>query len=67
DVSSDLAFSPILEDFSQSGQLRSYNNQVISGVPIQLHSIKEMLADILCAKIYSSASRNVRSDLFFDR
>ncbi|QHO21587.1 Replication factor-A carboxy-terminal domain protein [Arachis hypogaea] len=58
DVSSDLAFSPILEDFSQSGQLRSYNNQVISGVPIQLHSIKEMLADILCAKIYSSASRN---------
>ncbi|QHO02956.1 Replication factor-A carboxy-terminal domain protein [Arachis hypogaea] len=40
------------------GQLRSYDNQVISGVPIQLHSIKEMLANILCAKIYSSASRN---------
>ncbi|XP_020967881.1 uncharacterized protein LOC110267087 [Arachis ipaensis] len=59
DVSSDSAFSPILEDFSQCGQLRSYDNQVISGVPIQLHSIKEMLADILCAKIYSSASRNV--------
>ncbi|XLR27753.1 hypothetical protein S83_055653, partial [Arachis hypogaea] len=58
DVSSDSAFSPILEDFSQCGQLRSYDNQVISGVPIQLHSIKEMLADILCAKIYSSASRN---------
>ncbi|QHO06752.1 polyprotein [Arachis hypogaea] len=58
DVSSDSAFSPILEDFSQYGQLRSYDNQVISGVPIQLHSIKEMLADILCAKIYSFASRN---------
>ncbi|XLV01736.1 hypothetical protein S245_016073, partial [Arachis hypogaea] len=58
DVSSDSAFSPIVEDFSQCGQLRSYDNQVISGVPIQLHSIKEMLADILCAKIYSSASRN---------
>ncbi|QHO01264.1 Replication factor-A carboxy-terminal domain protein [Arachis hypogaea] len=55
---SDSAFSPILEDFSQCGQLRSYDNQVISGVPIQLHSIKEMLADILYAKIYSSASRN---------
>ncbi|RYR65869.1 hypothetical protein Ahy_A03g011793 [Arachis hypogaea] len=58
DVSSDSAFSPTLEDFPQHGQLRSYENQVISGVPIQLHSIKEMLADILCAKIYSSASRN---------
>ncbi|QHN81713.1 Replication factor-A carboxy-terminal domain protein [Arachis hypogaea] len=58
DVSSDSAFSPILEDFSQYGQLRSNDNQVISGVPIQLHSIKEMLADILCAKIYSSASKN---------
>ncbi|XP_057756090.1 uncharacterized protein LOC130975290 [Arachis stenosperma] len=58
DVSSDSAFSPIVEDFSQCGQLRSYDNQVISGVPIQLHIIKEMLADILCAKIYSSASRN---------
>ncbi|XLU24443.1 hypothetical protein S245_060509, partial [Arachis hypogaea] len=58
DVSSDSAFSPILEDFSRCGQLRSYDNQVISGVPIQLHSIKEMLADILCAKIYFSASRN---------
>ncbi|QHO29743.1 Replication factor-A carboxy-terminal domain protein [Arachis hypogaea] len=33
---------------------QSYDNQVISGVPIQFHSIKEMLADILCAKIYSS-------------
>ncbi|RYQ92804.1 hypothetical protein Ahy_B09g099049 [Arachis hypogaea] len=58
DVSSDSGFSPIFEDFSRYGQLRSYENQVISGVPIQLHSIKEMLADILCAKIYSSASRN---------
>ncbi|RYR58576.1 hypothetical protein Ahy_A05g024416 [Arachis hypogaea] len=58
DVSFDSAFSPTLEDFPQYGQLRSYENQVISGVPIQLHSIKEMLADILCAKIYSSASRN---------
>ncbi|XLR67806.1 hypothetical protein S83_018478 [Arachis hypogaea] len=58
DVTSDSGFSPILEDFSQCGQLRSYHNQVVSGVPIQLHSVKEMLADILCAKIYSSASRN---------
>ncbi|XP_057747755.1 uncharacterized protein LOC130966951 [Arachis stenosperma] len=58
DVSSDSAFSPIVEDFSQCGHLRSYDNQLIYGVPIQLHSIKEMLADILCAKIYSSASRN---------
>ncbi|QHN78003.1 Replication factor-A carboxy-terminal domain protein [Arachis hypogaea] len=62
DVSSDSAFSPIFEDFSRYGQLRSYENQVISGVPIQLHSIKEMLADILCAKIYSSASRNSTDD-----
>ncbi|RYR73263.1 hypothetical protein Ahy_A02g007613 [Arachis hypogaea] len=59
DVNSDSAFSPIFENFSQYGQLRSYDNQVISGVPIQLHSIKEMLADILCAKIYSSTSRNI--------
>ncbi|XLV02334.1 hypothetical protein S245_016671, partial [Arachis hypogaea] len=59
DVTSDSGFSPILEDFSQCGQLRSYHNQVVSGVPIELHSVKEMLADILCAKIYSSASRNV--------
>ncbi|QHO07518.1 Replication factor-A carboxy-terminal domain protein [Arachis hypogaea] len=58
DVSSDSAFSPIFEDFSRYGQLRSYDNQVISGVPIQLHGIKEMLAGILCAMIYSSASRN---------
>ncbi|QHO44335.1 Replication factor A protein [Arachis hypogaea] len=58
DVTSDSGFSPILEDFSQCGQLRSYHNQVVSGVPIELHSVKEMLADILCAKIYSSASRN---------
>ncbi|XLU24916.1 hypothetical protein S245_060982, partial [Arachis hypogaea] len=58
DVSSDSAFSPIFEDFSRYGQLRCYENQVICGVPIQLHSIKEILADILCAKIYSSASRN---------
>ncbi|XLR58804.1 hypothetical protein S83_009476, partial [Arachis hypogaea] len=62
DVSSDLAFRPIFKDFSPYGQLRSYENQVISGVPIQLHSIKEMLADILCAKIYSSASRNSTDD-----
>ncbi|XLU98279.1 hypothetical protein S245_012619, partial [Arachis hypogaea] len=58
DVSFDSAFSPIFEDFSRYGQLRSYENQLIFGVPIQPHSIKEMLADILCAKIYSSASRN---------
>ncbi|RYR77540.1 hypothetical protein Ahy_A01g002047 isoform B [Arachis hypogaea] len=58
DVSSDSAFSPTLEDFPEYGQLRSYENQVRSGVPIQLHSIKEMLANILCAKIYSSASKN---------
>ncbi|XP_052110370.1 uncharacterized protein LOC127741618 [Arachis duranensis] len=58
DISSDSAFSPIVEDFCQCGQLRSYDNQLISGVPIQLHIIKEMLADILCAKIYSSASKN---------
>ncbi|RYR66358.1 hypothetical protein Ahy_A03g012346 [Arachis hypogaea] len=57
-TNSDSAFSPIVEDFSQCGQFRSYDNQLISGVPIQLHSIKEMLADILCVKIYSSASRN---------
>ncbi|XLU58265.1 hypothetical protein S245_052913, partial [Arachis hypogaea] len=62
DVSSDSGFSPIFEDFSRYGQLRSYENQVISGVPIQLHSIKEMLADILCDKIYSSASRNSTDD-----
>ncbi|XLR56751.1 hypothetical protein S83_007423, partial [Arachis hypogaea] len=59
DVSSDSAFSLIVEHFSQCGQLRSYDNKVISGVPIQLHSIKEILADFLCAKIYSSALRNV--------
>ncbi|RYR62192.1 hypothetical protein Ahy_A04g019594 isoform A [Arachis hypogaea] len=58
-VSSDSAFSPIFEDFSQYGQLKSYDTQVISGVPIQLHNIKEMLTDILCAKIYSSASKNI--------
>ncbi|QHN76785.1 Replication factor-A carboxy-terminal domain protein [Arachis hypogaea] len=58
DVSSDSAFSPIFEDFSQYGQLENDDNQVISGVPIQVHTIKEMLADILCAKIYVSASKN---------
>ncbi|RYQ92861.1 hypothetical protein Ahy_B09g099103 isoform C [Arachis hypogaea] len=59
DVSSDSAFSTIFEDFSQYGQLGNDGNQVISGVPIQVHIIKEMLADILCAKIYASASKNV--------
>ncbi|XP_020970381.1 uncharacterized protein LOC107621285 [Arachis ipaensis] len=63
DVSSDSAFSPIFEDFSRYGQLRCYENQVISGVRIELHSIKEILVDILCAKMYSSASRNVNSQL----
>ncbi|QHN78977.1 uncharacterized protein DS421_19g666100 [Arachis hypogaea] len=58
DVSSDSAFSTIFEDFSQYGQLGNDGNQVISGVPIQVHIIKEMLADILCAKIYASASKN---------
>ncbi|QHN76788.1 Peptidyl-prolyl cis-trans isomerase [Arachis hypogaea] len=47
DVSSDSAFSPIFEDFSQYGKLGNDGNQVISGVPIQVHTIKEMLADIL--------------------
>ncbi|RYR20273.1 hypothetical protein Ahy_B03g065378 [Arachis hypogaea] len=58
DVSSDSAFSPIFEDFSQYGQLGNDDNQVISGVPIQVHTIKEMLADILCAKIYASTLKN---------
>ncbi|KAL4286251.1 hypothetical protein AHAS_Ahas19G0067500 [Arachis hypogaea] len=37
DVSSDSAFSPIFEDFSQYGKLGNDGNQVISGVPIQDH------------------------------
>ncbi|RYR53214.1 hypothetical protein Ahy_A06g028214 [Arachis hypogaea] len=48
----------LFSKFKQSGlalrviALKSYDNQVISGVLIQLPSIKEMLANILCAKIF---------------